>query len=1006
MVQSSRLKKLAREHMAAHPEVKYQQALAAVTAADATAPPPPGGPGTSIGGDGPHVPNFLEALGITDLATNDFEAVWARNSATGSLRAPIGYLRRGDEILPELNYLDMLEENLGGDGPHGGIAGRTGSGKSYFLRSILLSLVSLYGPDDIALLLADFKGGSTFLGFDRLPHTVAALSGLEQSNSLIERFAAVVDGEVTRREEFITGQKGCADIHAYRRKQRENPNDPNWPALPHLVIVVDEFGDYLRHRSAFLDMLLRTARVGRSLGVHLVLASQYLDSGNAAELLPSLSFGYCLAVNHPAHSRAMIGTDAAANMIHSRQTMGKALRRLPADPAPVEVVAFNHEAPLPGDGPHTGDDARDNMAQALIARLAALDVPRVPAMWTDPLDVPRTFADEPALEEEKQGLKIRIGVLDAPRRHETLPWILDFTGQRPHYAIAGGPKSGRSTTLRTMVLASAVTHADGRVAFMLLDGHDRSLSAVAEAPNVAAHVAAGDDNGVRAVLAEVDRLIEMRTAAMAVAGHHVVDQYLGRKDSDSDDPYGYVVVAIDGIGTFLGDGDRRAQADRLLNIIERGHTVGVHLVFTADSAASGSTGNVPHYSMEVPGVVQLWSTSYAGTRMPAELRLTLDSLIPERQPGRSFDPVTMLQARILLPIDRGIDPDGTDHGVRRYAIHDRTDEIGKLSASLAEGNPASRVPVVEPGAITASARAKQKKDIVTVRAEIDAIIGQDAVKKELHALLGAAEVEMELRRRGLPLTRSASRNLVLAGAPGIGKSHLAGLIGRILQITGRLSTGKVTRATRASLVGTHIGETGARTQAVLDKAHGGVLFIDDAYDLAREQDEQIDLFGREALDALRGHLERDPDDLAVVIAGYAPLVERFLEENALFASHFGTRITFEAFTDAQLWEHLLNFAECDGRSVHPSAEEPFRSAVAILDVADRKGDRLIDVAGNLRFVRNVYEVALGVAAQRLSTSEDLSALSDAEMLLVTEDDVSAAVCRVLSGFGLGLSDAA
>lgn len=1008
MVQSSRLKKLAREYMAKHPEVKYQQALAAVTAPDPTLTPPPTVPPVALGDDDrpEHIPNFFEALGIDDIATHDFHAAWARGGETESLRIPFGYVCDGDELTPELSYLNVIEENLGGNGPHGAFAGRTGSGKSYLLRAVVLALAALYSPEDVAFVLADFKGGATFLGMERLPHVAVNLTDLENDLDAFNRLIAFLEGEVARREEFITTEKGCGNIGEYRQKRREHSDSDDWPALPHMIVIIDEFGEFLKEQPGCLDLLIRIGRVGRSLGMHLLMSSQFIDRSVVGDLLEHMSFRIALALNSPVHSVAMIGTDDAATMIRGK-VKGKALRKFRTDRVPVEVASLHHEGPV--IDPETGQPTDTKMADALIDRLSELDAPDAALPWTPTLRTPRTLADGPQLQKETEGLRIRIGVLDYPEHHTMLSWCLDFNERTPHFVIAGGPKSGRSTTLRTMVLTGALTHGPQRLAFMLLDDADEALAAVADAPNVAACVQAGDLAGIGAALGEVDRLIDLRSEAMAASGYAGFDQYLAAKDPDSDDPYGYVVVGIDGIGTFLGE-ERREQASRLRRIIESGHRAGVHLVYTADSAGSSNIGNEAHYTMEVPGTVQLPSMNYAGAKFPAEVRITLSQRIPGYQPGRSLDQVTLLQGRVLVPITRKIEQDRLSRGAPVYDVHDYIGETRSVAANLAAEMGSDRVPVITPDTVTATQRSRRRKEIAAVRAEIDSLIGQEAVKKQLGLILRSAELEAEVQRRGLGARTPrgiGGRNFVFSGEAGVGKSWAAEILARALHSAGAIEKPEVTVVNRHSLVGGFEGEGAKKTATVLAQASGGVLYIDEAYDLIQARVGQPDPFGSEALDTLLQHMVNRPGDVTVVLAGYPEPLDRLLRENPGLSSRIHVRVDFEAFTAEQLWQALIALAERDQRTVDDDVQEPFlRLAHKLIGSEDSHGQRLIDRLGNIRFVRNVVEQAEHLAAQRLYTVEDLSTISDEELVQLTAQDVTEAVRNITKMFGTEIGDAA
>jgi type VII secretion protein EccCa len=240
------------------------------------------------------------------------------------LRIPFGHELKTGEIM----YLDIKEGAEFGAGPHGMLIGTTGSGKSEFLRTLILSLAATHHPDQINLLLTDFKGGSTFLGMERLPHTAAVVTNMEEEAELVSRMGEVLTGELDRRQSILrqagiqVGAAGALSGVAEYEKHRERGAD--LAPLPTLFVVVDEFAELLQNHPDFLALFDRICRVGRSLRVHLLLATQSLNTGGVRidKLEPNLTYRIALRTTSSAESKAVIGTPEAQYITNKESGVG------------------------------------------------------------------------------------------------------------------------------------------------------------------------------------------------------------------------------------------------------------------------------------------------------------------------------------------------------------------------------------------------------------------------------------------------------------------------------------------------------------------------------------------------------------------------------------------------------------------------------------------------------------------------------------------------------------
>ena len=248
---------------------------------------------------------LTDLLGIGDIHAVDLERTWRPRPPRDRLRVPIGVAADGTTV-----NLDIKESAQQGMGPHGLIIGATGSGKSELLRTLVIGLAVTHSPEILNVVLVDFKGGATFAGMAGMPHVSAIITNLADELTLVDRMQDALSGEMTRRQELLRASGNYASLRDYERA-RTSGDAPHLTPLPSLLIVCDEFSELLSAKPEFVDLFVAIGRLGRSLGIHLLLASQRLEEGRLRGLDSHLSYRIGLRTFSAAESRSVIGVGDA-----------------------------------------------------------------------------------------------------------------------------------------------------------------------------------------------------------------------------------------------------------------------------------------------------------------------------------------------------------------------------------------------------------------------------------------------------------------------------------------------------------------------------------------------------------------------------------------------------------------------------------------------------------------------------------------------------------------------
>lgn len=544
------------------------------------------------------IPSDVRLLDVLDMPEPTADHILQSWNRTGgrTTRVPIG-----------LGSGRPYEIDLRADGPHGLIAGTTGAGKSELLQTLIASLAAANRPDEMTFVLIDYKGGAAFKDCGRLPHTVGMVTDLD--GHATERALESLAAELRRREEVLLGA-GAKDIDDYNDVRL---TDPGLPAMPRLVLVIDEFAAMVTELPDFVTGLVDIGRRGRSLGVHLILATQRPAGVVTADIRANTNLRIALRVTDPDESTDVLDTPDAAQI--SKSTPGRCYVRSGVSapllvqsariggrrPGAGTTAAGPTILPLPWQGlghplPSPREAAEDtSLATDLGVLVQAVDeaarragIARQPSPWLNPLPeqiklTTRTAAGGSVVDVPP----IRFGVTDLPAVQSREELTLDLTSGG-HLYIAGSAQSGRSTALRTIAgsLASSCSPYDAHL--YAIDCGANALLPLISLPHCGAVVTRDQLDRCERLLTALTAEIARRQQLLAEAGFASLAEQ--RAAVAATDRLPWMVLLLDRWEGFLGafeHYDYGRLVDQVIRLLREGAAVGLRAVFTGDRSGLG-----------------------------------------------------------------------------------------------------------------------------------------------------------------------------------------------------------------------------------------------------------------------------------------------------------------------------------------------------------------------------------------------------------------------------------
>lgn len=542
----------------------------------------------------PSAVTFLQGYQVETVEQLKILDRWEQSQPYKTLAAPIGIMEGGKPF-----YLDVQDQH---HGPHGLLAGTTGSGKSELLQSWILSMAVNYHPHDVNFVIIDYKGGGMSDLMEPLPHVVGKITNIDRN---ISRSLVSLKSELKRRQRLFA-QCGVNNLEKYQRAYQKGEATQR---LPYLIIVTDEFAEMKKEEPEFMTELNSVATIGRTLGIRILLATQKPAGVVTGQIDSNSHFRICMKVQDITDSREMIKRPDAARITQA----GRAYIRVGEDELfelfqsyysaaeytgaesggmkmenQVRLVGVNGNRINPVKKRKIKSSSEMDELTAVIRHINQLceskGIKKLPGPWLPELPKWLTFADlgltagfdGTAWPAQRTGLAVPIGKYDVPQLQSQGVQYLDFASTG-HYGIFGLPSTGKTSLLKTVLMALGMYYTPKDVNITVIDAGSWSLSEFSDMPHVREVILNQEEVKLGKFVARIRQELEARKKAFL---SHAVNSLAAYRETVSADLPAIVIMVhhIDQLFEMYMD-----LADVLTDIAASGASYGIHMIFTANS---------------------------------------------------------------------------------------------------------------------------------------------------------------------------------------------------------------------------------------------------------------------------------------------------------------------------------------------------------------------------------------------------------------------------------------